>query len=459
MKKIKKICLALCMFVFVVMPKENLHAQDFAGNESAWYARCSVAQSTSDAKKECDAFAQWLYEQKDSLNNNVESIKKQVSGIKGDIEAMSQSVRDLQELSDSINKKIELNDASIRTISSEIEKLDESIKIIQSEIDKRNKLIMDRMLSEQSSLGTNINIDIIMGANSLVDFIRKGDGIKRITESDQKEINTIRVEKQKLDLDKSEQSRLKKDAEVKKEENVKNKEHTEELKKEKETILGEYRQKEATLAEKMRSVEVDISTIQNNIIAITSASDLDLSGNTGLALPIRGGYISAGTWAYPGGGTHLGMDIAVSIGTPIVAPAAGIILYAGNPVSTNGGYIGNWSGYPAGGGNTMQLLTQANGITYAISFFHMSQSGFAVSAGTKVAAGQQLGLSGNSGNSSGPHCHIEVINLGSMSLDAAISRFKGGADFAWGNGWGDGARSNVCGIKGPPCRERPENIF
>ena len=151
--------------------------------------------------------------------------------------------------------------------------------------------------------------------------------------------------------------------------------------------------------------------------------------------------------------------MAAPIGTPIVAPASGIILYANNPVSSNSGYLGNWSGYPAGGGNTIHMLTQVGKTTYAISFFHMSQEGFAVSAGTQVKKGQTLGLTGNSGNTSGPHCHIEVINLGNMSVSSAISQFRSSADFAWGCGWGNGALSRTCGASGAPCRERPENIF
>ena len=110
-----------------------------------------------------------------------------------------------------------------------------------------------------------------------------------------------------------------------------------------------------------------------------------------LMMPVRGGSVSAGTWYYPGGGVHLGLDMAAPIGTQIVAPADGIILYANNSVATNGGYLGNWSGYPVGGGNSIHMLTQAGGTTYAISFFHMSQEGFAVSAGTQVKNGTAAG--------------------------------------------------------------------
>ena len=56
------------------------------------------------------------------------------------------------------------------------------------------------------------------------------------------------------------------------------------------------------------------------------------------------------------------------VGTAVVAPASGVILYAAAPVGSNSGYLGNWTGYPAGGGNTIQMLCNVNGTLYAVKF-------------------------------------------------------------------------------------------
>ena len=180
---------------------------------------------------------------------------------------------------------------------------------------------------------------------------------------------------------------------------------------------------------------------------------------SGFTAPIHGGGKSAGTWAYPGGGLHLGLDWAVPIGTPLYAPANGVIIYASNPVASSSGYLGNWSGHPAGGGNTIEMLCNVNGTLYAVSFAHLAQEGFAVRAGQQVSQGQVLARTGNSGNSSGPHCHIEVINLGSMSVNDAVARFSQTADFAWGTGWNSTATSCEATGGATPCRERPERFF
>lgn len=463
--KRKKIWIPICALALVLLlPQQqgaSVYAADFEGNEEAWLNKCSVAQESEAEAEECAAFKEYYAQKSEDLQNEVSSLDKKIAAIQDNIEEISSVMRQLQSVIDTLEENIKINEANIRTIEAEIEKLDQQIEKKQEDIDQRNKIITDRMLEEQAVTGTNVNVEVIMGAKDLVDMIRKVDGLQRITDSDQAEIKKLQEDMEELNHQKSEKNRLKEDAENKKAENEKNKEENEKIKEQKEVLLNQYKKQEAELNEKMRSVQVDIASIQSNIININTsvAGKLDFSGNGSMMMPVRGGSVSAGTWYYPGGGVHLGLDMAASIGTPIVAPADGIILYADNPVSTNSGYLGNWSGYPAGGGNSIHMLTQVDGTTYAISFFHMAQEGFAVSAGTQVKKGQTLGLVGNSGNTSGPHCHIEVINLGSMSISTAIARFRSTADFAWGCGWGSGALSKTCSVSGAPCREKPENMF
>ena len=100
--------------------------------------------------------------------------------------------------------------------------------------------------------------------------------------------------------------------EAKKAENEKSKKETEKVQKQKKKLLEEYRKQEAELNEKMRSTQVDIASIQNNMININTsvAGKLNFSGNGALMMPVRGGSVSAGTWYYPGGGVHLGLDMA-----------------------------------------------------------------------------------------------------------------------------------------------------
>ncbi|MGW4815719.1 M23 family metallopeptidase [Kitasatospora cineracea] len=87
-------------------------------------------------------------------------------------------------------------------------------------------------------------------------------------------------------------------------------------------------------------------------------------------------------------GYHTGTDFAVSVGTPVLA--------VGDATVVSAGYAGAY-------GNQIVLkLSDGRFAQYA----HLSQLG--VKAGQHVGAGDQVGKSGNTGNSHGPHLHFEI---------------------------------------------------
>lgn len=110
---------------------------------------------------------------------------------------------------------------------------------------------------------------------------------------------------------------------------------------------------------------------------------------------------------------HSGQDFAVPVGTPVDAVAAGTVVKAG----PNGG--GDGPAY----GNAI-VIKHANN-TYS-QYAHLSK--IQVRIGQKVAVDQQIALSGNTGNSSGPHLHFEIRttpNYGSAVNPVAFLRKVG----------------------------------
>ncbi|MFJ1701847.1 peptidoglycan DD-metalloendopeptidase family protein [Kitasatospora sp. NPDC088346] len=102
--------------------------------------------------------------------------------------------------------------------------------------------------------------------------------------------------------------------------------------------------------------------------------------------PIGTPYHQAGSaWS---SGYHTGVDFVVGTGTSIKAIAAGTVVSAGN-----GGAYGNEI-----------VIKHADG-KYS-QYAHLSSIG--VQVGQTVTAGQQIGLSGATGNVSGPHLHFEI---------------------------------------------------
>ncbi|SOE32219.1 M23 family metallopeptidase [Streptomyces sp. OK228] len=113
--------------------------------------------------------------------------------------------------------------------------------------------------------------------------------------------------------------------------------------------------------------------------------------DTGYTLPVEGatigtGYKVAGSmWS---SGYHTGVDFVVPTGTTVKAVAAGTVVSAGW-----GGAYGN------------QVVIQHADGRYS-QYAHLSA--LSVSAGQTVTESQQIGLSGATGNVTGPHLHFEI---------------------------------------------------
>jgi murein DD-endopeptidase MepM/ murein hydrolase activator NlpD len=99
-------------------------------------------------------------------------------------------------------------------------------------------------------------------------------------------------------------------------------------------------------------------------------------------------------------GSHPGVDIAPPYGTPIVAAHAGVVTFVG---------------WDDGYGMHVEVA-QADG--YVTTYSHMS--GWTTNVGQLVKAGQQLGMVGSTGDSTGPHLHFEVHVPGGARMDPAV---------------------------------------
>jgi murein DD-endopeptidase MepM/ murein hydrolase activator NlpD len=113
-----------------------------------------------------------------------------------------------------------------------------------------------------------------------------------------------------------------------------------------------------------------------------------------MASPVKNPKISQ-PWGRPNprysAKRHTGIDFACPVGTPLFAVSAGTIKDVLNDKSY---------------GKVVVLTCKSDKGTVDIWYCHMSKP--TVKKGQKVAEGEELGLSGNTGNSTGPHLHLET---------------------------------------------------
>ena len=102
---------------------------------------------------------------------------------------------------------------------------------------------------------------------------------------------------------------------------------------------------------------------------------------------------------------HHGIDISTDKGTPVVAPANGVVIEA-----KKAGTLGN-------------LIRIDHGLNYITRYGHLSK--FNVKKGQVIKRGDVIGYVGNTGKSTGPHLHYEVIYNGKdVDPKAYILNFK-----------------------------------
>lgn len=184
-----------------------------------------------------------------------------------------------------------------------------------------------------------------------------------------------------------------------------------------ESIVNQLREKNSanmekiTISEKydtdlheMASVETAVASLYSKKVVKSTSYTYKSSGSVDTTTKISSAKVNLGiSLIRPVSGTltsrfgersrirssaHTGLDISASRGTPIVAAADGTVTYSGRK-----GSYGN-----------MLVITHSNGVqTY---YAHCDR--LLVSAGQTVAAGQQIATVGSTGNSTGPHLHLEI---------------------------------------------------
>ncbi|MGL3807725.1 M23 family metallopeptidase [Paeniglutamicibacter sp. R2-26] len=153
---------------------------------------------------------------------------------------------------------------------------------------------------------------------------------------------------------------------------------TEEVKIERVSVTSKFT-KEDKLATVMTAAGGDVSKIATSGVLAQPVDNIRLTSRFGHRKNPTG----------PGYMIHNGLDYAVPMGTPIKASAAGTVVQAG------------WAGHS---GFRVEI-DHGNGLH--TSYNH--NSAVKVAVGQKVERGEVVSLSGSTGNSTGPHLHLEVI--------------------------------------------------
>ncbi|WP_019415416.1 murein hydrolase activator EnvC [Paenisporosarcina sp. TG20] len=399
---------------------------------------CSIFISQPDALastlKDLQRDQSELEQKKNQLDSSINKKSSDITekrtlrdNILAQIQIIDNQIIETKSKVDNILKKINVT-------SSEIEKLHNSILVLEKKITERDELIKERLRSVQESGGSVSYLDVLLGANSFVDFIDRFSAVNTLMDADRKIIveqaeDKELHEKQKVliedKLTQQEQSRdklISLKANLDSQKSSKDslvdqlEEETAKLVEEKNTLEHENEH----LDEVSKEIENKIVTEQARLIEVARQAEIAnmkkqaeerarqeaiAKRNKDQAVPAP--VVSSGTWTRPTTGRfsstyggrnigsgyefHSGSDIANILGTPIVSAANGIVSYAAR--------MGTY-------GNVIMVTHSIDGQIFTTVYAHLSAIN--VSSGQAVAKGQLIGKMGSTGRSTGSHLHFEI---------------------------------------------------
>lgn len=418
-----------------------------------------------------------LKEEVKKREEELEKIKDQKSSIKTDLDEELKKLETYRQEIKEIESEVNIINFEIKLIEKEIQQTEAKIKEREYKIQETEDKVKSYIKNSQSNLRVNSLFEFLMGSEDFSTMLLRLDGMNAIKRYNEDLIRGLAEEKAALEEDKAQ-------LDVKKEElKAKEKVLSVELEKIKVyeerivEVVKELRAKEAELEKQIQEVNHKNSADEKKIKEIAAEIERKKreaeeaakkeaeaetggqgngaprppanTGGFGTPVPYGSYDVTASVWRYPamyGGGPHMGVDLGINRGQPAYAVANGIV------VATQSGCGEGYSYCGGGYGNYVSYIVNVGGHNYGILYAHLSY--VSVSPMTPVVQGQTLGATGNTGLSTGPHIHIETIDMGPGSLADAWARWDGSYNFGTGPAAFGGRRCDQG--YGFPCRLHPQ---
>lgn len=364
-----------------------------------------------------------LQDEQDSVKNSIEQKKGKLNSKSSE---KSATVSKIQEITDSINatqQKITSYSSQISEQQAAIDKTNAQIVQTQAELEEAQASLDDRLVTIYKEGNVNY-LEVMFQSEDFSDFLTRFEYLSYITKRDKEIVDQVEAMKTQLESQKAtlEQQMASLNALKSEEEGVKA--LLQEQQSQQQSVYAELEKDEAALKEAIASMQATSDAIGEQIKTLQAEEAAKRAAAAAAANQVNGAVTTAatsssyettaagsGVWpapashiitssyggrSYPLDGSynfHLGTDIGAAYGTPVVAYQDGTVLIASYHWSY-GNYV---------------VIDHGNG--FSTLYAHMSA--LTVSAGQSVSGGQQVGLVGSTGSSTGAHLHFETRINGS----------------------------------------------
>lgn len=348
----------------------------------------------------------------DALKGDAGALKDQKKTLQAELDQLSKDKSQAMERKNNLDKQITATSSEIANVEEQISAY--ASLIAQSEADLADaqereaaqyELFCDRVRAMEEQ-GEVSYWSVLFRASSFSDLLGRLDIINEIMDADQRVIDELKALQAEIEEKKSQLEASKAESEEAKAELVAKKKELSGLRDQANAVIQALAEDEAAteaeidgLEDEQKQIQAEIQRLSRELAAQQAAQGQSSHSNPGGYIwPVDSRYITStvGGRQSPGGigsTNHKGTDIGrVGYTSPIYAAKAGTVI-----VSQRSSSYGEYVVISHGSGNTTL-------------YGHMSQR--KVSVGQYVSQGAVIGITGSTGNSTGPHLHFEITEGG-----------------------------------------------
>jgi len=391
--------LILVLLIAVSVMPGNIYAQSSASSTN------SVVGPLRDVlEKKIQSKAQEL----EQINKALLETQKNLSETKSEKVTLKNELNNLEYTGNQLKLNIQSDEVVLQKLNLEIQSLTFDIQDIKSSIEDKKVAVLSIFKQLQRNDQSNVLLSFLQ-RRSLAQGILEVKNLNDLNTKLNGDILSLKDLHEQL-VTKAQESDAKKNKTLVHQKNLENRKIIlQDQKKERETILTQTKNKETVYEKQLADLKKIQQGIADEIESINAELrlkiDLNLlpSARAGvLGLPLENeaiitqgyGATSFARTAYPGK-AHNGIDFKASVGTPVLAAEAGVVVAVGDQdLYCNRGAYGRFI-----------VINHNNNLTTLYS--HLSR--YIVKKGDQLTRGQLIGYSGRTGYATGPHLHLTVF--------------------------------------------------
>lgn len=348
------------------------------------------------------------------IMNQIRENEEKLEDVRDDKSTLQSELKRIQTEIKRLTLGITSSEITIEKLGFEIESLQYEVVELERKITVGKEAIVGTLRELQIKDNESLLITFLKN-NSLAESVFAAESLANLSGKLSTEVNEMKVLKEQLNEKFLESSKKKKNKEVENI-NLKNKKLiVADIKKEKQIFLSraenqekKYQQELEVLQKLQDEISEEINLYEEELRLEIDPSALPASRPGVLELPI---FIPPARLSQKYGSTsyvrrqgrtwHNGIDLAASLGTPMVAAESGKVIAVGD--QDNYLVNGRKTCYRAAYGKFVMIKHENNLTTL---YAHLSR--WIVNVGDTVERGQVIGYVGSTGRSTGPHLHFVV---------------------------------------------------